>query len=488
MKWIIAGFAHETNTFSNVATGIEAFKAHTYAVGEAAVETARGTGTAMGGFIDVIEARGDVFVPTALANATPSGLVTKEAYEEIAGHIVAGAQEHRDADGILLALHGAMVVAGYDDGEGELLGRLRAVVGKDMPIVVVLDLHSHITEQMVECATVLIGFQKYPHTDIYERGAEAAGLIERLAKGEINPILAMEKPALIPPCATCHTDGGLYKELWLEALRPGRPTAIVSTSLFAGFPYADIPPLGFSVLVYADADQSAAEQEARYLCDIAWSRRGEFVYEPTSVTEAVRQALASADKPVVIPDIADNPGGGGANDSVEILRALIAQGARSTALAAIYDPEVVELGIAVGVGQRLEARLGAKTDALHGEPVEVAGIVRFVGDGRFQYTGEMTRGAWANMGACIVLDVDGILVVVCSERLQQRDPEVFRYCGIDAAAMDVLVVKSAVHFRAAFAGVAGSIVEADGAGLTALDLRLFDFGRIRRPIFPLDVM
>jgi len=488
MKWIIAGFAHETNTFSNVSTGIEAFKAHTYAVGAAAAETARSTGTAMGGFIDVIEGRGDVFVPTALANATPSGLVTKEAYEEIAGHIVAGAQAHRDADGILLALHGAMVVAGYNDGEGELLGRLRAVVGAEMPIVVVLDLHSHITQQMVECATVIIGFQKYPHTDIYERGVEAAELIARLAVGEIRPVLAMEKPALIPPCATCHTDGGLYKELWQEALRPERSTAIISTSLFAGFPYADIAPLGFAVLVYADADEHAAEEEARYLCAMAWSRRAEFVYEPTSVKDAVSRALSSAEKPVVIPDIADNPGGGGANDSVEVLRALIEQGAHSAALAAIYDPEVVELGIAAGVGQPLEVALGAKTDALHGEPVAVAGIVRFVGDGRFQYTGEMTRGAWANMGDCIVLDVDGILVVVCSERLQQRDPEVFRYCGIDAAAMDVLVVKSAVHFRAAFAGVAGCIVEADGPGLTALDLTLFDFAQIRRPIFPLDAV
>lgn len=488
MKWIIGGFAHETNTFSNVSTDLAAFKAHTYAVGQAAAETARGTGTAMGGFIDVIEERGDTFVPTVLANATPSGLVTKEAYEEIVGHIVAGAQQHAAADGILLALHGAMVVEGFDDGEGELLARLRAAIGETMPIVVVLDLHSHITARMVECATVLIGFQKYPHTDIYERGLEAAGLILRLAKGEIRPVLAMEKPALIPPCATCHTDAGLYKELWEEALRPTRPAAIISTSLFAGFPYADIPPLGFAVLVYANGEQDIADAEARYLCEMVWSRRQEFVYKPTFITDAVCRALASEKKPVVIPDIADNPGGGGANDSVEILRALLEQGAQRAAIAAIYDPAVVERGVAAGVGQRIEVSLGAKTDALHGEPIEVAGVVRFVGDGRFQYTGEMTRGAWANMGACIVLDVGGILVVVCSERLQQRDPEVFRYCGIDPTAMDVLVVKSAVHFRAAFAGVAGEIVEADGPGLTGLDLRAFEFGRIRRPIFPLDAM
>jgi microcystin degradation protein MlrC len=486
MQWIIGGFSHETNTFSNVSTDLAAFGAHTYAVGDEAVETARGTGTGMGGFIDAIEGRGDTFVATALASATPSGLVTREAYEEIAGHIVEGVRQHPDVDGVLLALHGAMVAEGIDDGEGELLGRIRAVAGNDMPIVVVLDLHSHITEEMVARASVIIGFQKYPHTDIYERGVEAAQLIARLATGEVRPVVAMEKPPLIPPCSTCNTEGGLYKELWAEALRPGRAAQIVSTSLFAGFPYADIPPLGFAVLVYADGDEGAARAEAGHLSAMAWDRRREFIYKPTPVVEAVTRALASEAKPVVIPDIADNPGGGGANDSVEILRELMRQGAQSAAIAAIYDPEVVAQAVEAGVGQSLKAVLGAKTDPMHGESVEIEGIVRFSGDGRYQYKGEMTRGAWANMGRSVVIDVDGIRIIVCSERLQQRDPEVFRACGIEPTEVDILVVKSAVHFRAAFGPLAGAIIEADGPGLTALDLSPFPFKRIRRPIFPLD--
>tara|TARA_B100001115_G_C15845102_1_gene425292 strand:- start:2894 stop:4360 length:1467 start_codon:yes stop_codon:yes gene_type:complete len=488
MKWLIGGFSHETNTFSSVHTDLNAFKAHTYAVGEHAVHVARNTETGMGGFIDEIESRGDTFVPTVTAAATPSGRVTTDAFEDIAGHIVEATNRHRDIDGILLSLHGAMAVEGLDDGEGELLARLRHVVGQEFPIVAILDLHSHITQQMLDSATVLIGYQKYPHTDIYERGVEATQLIARIATGTVRPVWALEKPPLIPPCATCHTESGLYKDLWNIALRPERSAAILTTSLFAGFPYADIVPLGFAVLVYTDGDGEVATTEACMLRDMAWSRRQEFVYQTRPVEEAVRQALVSTQKPVVIPDIADNPGGGGANDSVEIVRALIDQGVRRAAVAAIYDPEVVAQGKEAGVGQRIAVSLGAKTDALHGEPLEVEGVVHSMVDGRYQYTGAMTRGAWANMGPSIVLDIGEIWVIVCSERLQQRDPEVFRACGLVPEEMDVLVVKSAVHFRAAFASLAGAIIEADGPGLTSLDLRPFPFTQIQRPIFPLDDM
>ena len=488
VKWIIGGFSHETNTFSTVPTGLDAFRANTYEVGEAAAEAVRNTETGMGGFLDVIEERGDEYVPTVLANATPSGLVTAEAYDEITGHITAAVRETTNADGVLLALHGAMVSEATDDGEGELLRRIREVVGDELPIVVILDLHSHITEQMVEQASVLIGYQKYPHTDIYERGVEAAGLIAQLACGEVDPIAVMEKPSLIPPCGTCHTDGGLYKELWEEALRPERPARILTTSLFAGFPYADIPPMGYVTLVYAAGDRETAQEEATHLTNMAWERRREFVYTPTPVAEAVRRALASQAKPVVIPDIADNPGGGGANDSVEILRELIRQGASRAAIASVYDPEVVRKAEETGLGNSLTTSLGATTDTMHGGPVHIQGTVSFLGDGRFQYKGSMTRGAWANMGRCAVLDIGGIRVIVSSERLQHRDPESFRACGIEPTEMDILVVKSAVHFRAAFGPLVAAIIPADGPGLTALDLTPFPFKRIRRPIFPLDEM
>ncbi|MDP6040943.1 MAG: MlrC C-terminal domain-containing protein, partial [Candidatus Latescibacteria bacterium] len=375
---------------------------------------------------------------------------------------------------------------GIDDGEGELLRRVRDVVGEEMSIVVVLDLHSHITEELIAHASMVIGYQKYPHTDMGERGREAAEMILRITKGEVTPVASLNKPPMIPVCGTCHTEGGLYKELWENAMRPDRPPEILSTSLFAGFSYADIPPMGYAVLVYANGDGEVAQIEAGRLGGMAWDRRAEFLYTPTSVSDAIAQALAIDGQPVVIADIADNPGGGGANDGVEILRELLRQNVTSAAIATIYDPDVVQQAIAVGIGATLSTSLGAKTDSRHGEPVDVSGKVRLIYDGEFTYKGPMSRGAQGTLGTCVVLDVHGIQVIISSKRVQSRDPEMFRAAGIDPMAQKILVVKSAVHFRAGFTPFAAGIVIADAPGLTALDLSQFDFKRIRRPLYPID--
>lgn len=487
MKWIVGAFMHETNTFSTVPTDVDAFCAQTYLEGEAIGREQFGTETVVGGFLDVIQKHGDDVVYTVSAHATPSGLVTREAFDKIGGQIVDGIAKNTDADGILLALHGAMVVEGIDDGEGHLLGLIRNVVGDDMPLVVVLDLHSHITEELVNRASMIIGYQKYPHTDMGDRGREAAEMIVRLAKGEINPVVALNKPAMIPVCGTCHTQSGLYKELWEVALRADRSDKILSTSLFAGFSYADIPPMGYAVVVYADGDANVAHEEADYLAQMAWERRAEFLYAPTSVADAVHKALVTQGQPVVIADIADNPGGGGSNDGVEILRELMKQNVSSAAISSIYDPEVVQKAIAAGVGNTLTTSLGAKTDRLHGDPIEITGRVRLIYDGNFVYKGPMSRGAQASMGTSVVLDVAGIQVIVCSKRIQSRDPEMFRAAGIDPLAQKILVVKSAVHFRAGFEPIAADILIADAPGLTALDLSQFEFERIQRPLYPIDI-
>lgn len=486
MKWVVGGFSHETNTFSTIPTDMEAFRSGSYGVGDEIRVNFAGTRTAIGGFLEVIDRRGDEAVMTVAASATPSGKVTSDAFETIASLIGDGVKAHPDADGILLSLHGAMVAETHDDGEGEILNRVRAAAGDDKPIVVVLDLHSHITETMVGKATAIIGFQKYPHTDPVDRGAEAAELIARLAEGSVNPVAALEKPPIIPPCGTCNTEFGLYKELWADALRSDRPDKILASSLFAGFPYADIPHMGYAVLVYADGDEAMAKAEAKRLADAAWEGREAFRYTPTSVEEAVRRAKGMVDKPVVINDMADNPGGGGSNDSVSVLRELIAQDVSRAAVGTIYDPVVVEEAELAGVGNTINTLLGAKSDDMHGEPVEIDGRVRLIYDGRFIYKGPMSRGAQGNIGKAAVIDVGGIQVIVCSHRAQTLDPEVFRSAGIDPMEQDILAVKSAVHFRAGFSQVAKKIIMADGPGLTSLDLAIFPWTNIRRPLWPID--
>ncbi len=188
----------------------------------------------------------------------------------------------------------------------------------------------------------------------------------------------------------------------------------------------------------------------------------------------------------MIADISDNPGGGGSNDGVEILRELLKQDVQDAAVATIYDPEAVQQAVDAGVGASIQVTLGAKTDSLHGTPIEIEGYVRLLFDGRFQYRGPMTQGAWGSVGTSAVLEVLGINVIVSSKRVQSRDPEVFRAAGIDPTEQKVLVVKSAVHFRAAFEPIAAKVIIADAPGLTTLDMSKFDFKRIRRSMFPLD--
>ena len=486
MKWTIGACSHETNTFSSVPTDLDAFRAAVYAAGDQVLATYSGTATPVGGFLEAIRERGDEAVLTVVAEATPSGLVTRGAYETIAEQILAGVSGNLTADGVLLSLHGSMAAEGIDDVEGDLLLRLREAAGPHMPIVVVLDLHANVTEAMVEAATVLIGFQEYPHTDMFERGMEAAELIRRVAADEVRPVPALSKPPLIPCCGTCNTKGGLYRELWAEALGPRRAPHVLSTSLFAGFPYADVPFMGFGVLVYGDADAAGARAEADRLTNMAWQRRREFLYTPTTIADAVSRAREVAGRPVVIADAADNPGGGAANDSVEILREMLRQGVTDAAVATVYDPDVVRQVAEAGIGATLSVTLGAKTDDRHGVPIHVDARVQYLFDGDFEYKGPMNRGARASLGASAVLDVGGIRVIVNSARVQPWDPEVFRVAGIDPLNTRILVVKSSVHFRAAFEPIAASVIVADGPGLTGLDLQQFDYTRIRRPMFPLD--
>ena len=485
MKWIVGGFAHETNTFSTVATDVEAFRLQQYLSDPDEIRAAHsGNATVVGGFLDGIDARGDEAVLTVAAHATPSGLVTRDAFETMTGHILDGVKSHPDANGVLLGLHGAMVADGFDDGEGETIRRVREAVG-DKPIVVVLDLHTHLTELMVEQATAIIGYQKYPHTDMGERGAEAVELIGRIASGEVKPVAAMNKPPMMPPVGMCHTESGLYVDLWADALRADRPKEILTTSLFAGFPFADVPSLGYAVLTYADGDQAIADAEAERLGNEAWEGREAFTYHPTSIEDAVSRARQVGGGPVVIAEMADNPGGGSANDGVEVLRELLKQGVGRAAVGTIYDPDVVRQATDVGVGATLKTSLGAKTDDMHGKPIDIEGRVRLIYNGRYIYKGPMSRGATGDIGLTAVVNVSGIDVMVCSKRVQTRDPEVFRSAGIDPMDNDILVVKSAVHFRAGFNPIAKEIIIADGPGLTSLDLSIFPYTKIRSPMWPI---
>jgi microcystin degradation protein MlrC len=261
---------------------------------------------------------------------------------------------------------------------------------------------------------------------------------------------------------------------------------VISVSVFAGFPHADIPDAGLGIYVVTDNDQALADRLAGQLAQVAWEHRHEFVHSALSVEEAVARARAAEGRPIVLADMADNTGGGAAGDGTEVLRELVRVGARSAVVACLWDPAAVQACARAGVGQRLTLAVGGRTDDRHGAPLTVTGTVRTLSDGRFVHKGPMLTGLPGRLGPTAVLDLDGIKLILISHRWQTLDPEMIRFVGIDPLGERLLVVKSTIHYRAAFEPLAHAIVEVDAPGLSSSNLACFNFTRVRRPIFPLD--
>jgi len=488
MKIIIGSFMHETNTFSSTPSGLAEFKNHGMEEGAAIEQTFQGTSTGLGGFIHEGRRRGMTLIPTVSAVATPASTVTDEVFEYVWERISNAIDVHTDAEGILLALHGAMVIESYEDGEGTFLKRLRDKVGPDLPIIATLDLHTHLTSLMVETADVLIGYKTYPHVDAFERAVEATELMFRKIRGEINPVMRMAKPPIIPPIPKQFTGASPAKEFMdrLRALEK-RPE-ILSASMLEGFPFADIQHLGMGFIVVSDGDLDLAQREADALAQEAWDRRYEFVPELLSPSEAVEKAiqLSANGSPIVLADMSDNPGGGATSDSVAILEEFLKREIQGLAIATICDPEVAEIAHQAGVGATITVKLGGKIDHLHGPSIQVEGKVRSLSDGRFILKGRMMTGLKLSMGRTAVLEIAGNTVIVTSEREQALDPEILRSQGLDPKDFRFLVLKSAVHYRSNFTEIAHDIVEVTGPGIHSSRLTDFEYNNIPRPLFPLD--
>jgi microcystin degradation protein MlrC len=355
-----------------------------------------------------------------------------------------------------------------------------------VPIAVTLDFHTNLTRAMVEHADLLHGYKTYPHVDMAERGVEATERLLDMASGRLRPAVAFRQPRLLPPLASQRTAAGPMRRLYDLAGELEQDPRVVSISIFAGFPLADIPDAGLSIYVAARGDQALADSLADRLEAVAWEHRHEFRHAALPVADAVAQALALDGGPVVLADIADNTGGGAAGDGTELLRELLRVGARSAVVACLWDPEAAAACARAGVGATITLRVGGKTDDRHGAPIEVTGRVRTLSDGRFVHKGPMLRGLEGRLGTTAVLEVGGVKVILISLRWQTLDPEMLRFVGIDPLAEKILVVKSTVHYRAAFEPIARAILEVDAPGLSSSNLARFDFKRVRRPIFPLD--
>ena len=472
---LIARFKHETNTFSSLPTGREEFASTSLYTDEEIPPEFRDTNTDIGGFLRVADAEGWEVVPTVAANATPGGVVTDDAFSSYLDRILHGIDTH-DPDAILLGLHGAMVSERHRDGDGHILESVRAAAGDDVPVMATLDLHANVSDRMVEHADGLFGYDTYPHVDIGDTGETAARAMAATLDGSLEPTIVIERAPLLPPLPPLQTASEPMASL-LATAADAESEQVPDVSVLGGFAHADVPEAGFSVV--GVVDESVASEA---------DRRHEFDRTYTSVDDAVAEAAAwDRDDPLLLADIADNPGGGSAQDGTVLLAALLEAGVEDAAVAAIYDPAAVVADAAAeaGVGERVTVDLGGHTEA-NGDPITVEGDVRLLSDGTYRNQGPMSTGLEVSFGRTAVLAVDGIDVIVAAHRQQPYDPEAFRSHGITPERQRVLVLKSTVHYRAAFEPIAGGIREVSAPGLCSPDLSSFSYEHVRRPMYPLD--
>jgi microcystin degradation protein MlrC len=484
----IAQLSHETNVFSSVPTDLAAFEAAGLRFGADILIAETGTNTCIGGFIDAAAEVDFELVPILSVWATPSGIVPGDTIGWLLQRLCEGLRDAAPLDGVLLALHGAMVTERDPDGDALVLERVRASTGDAVPLIATLDLHANISIRMVDAADILIGFDTYPHVDMAERGREAAHLLRRMIDREIEPVVALVKPPMMPTSQRMTTDRNPMRALLETAHRMETAPGVLNVTLAGGFPPADTEDTGASVLVTTDGDSFLAFEIAEQLASELWSRREEFLGGVES-SEAAHRAVADhipGAPPLIVVDIGDNPWTGGPGDSAELLRLFLEWNTSNAAIALIRDEASVRAATTAGPGGRVDLLLGGKTDDLHGPSLAVSGRVQMLSDGRYVNEGPMMAGLSVDLGPTAMIDVEGISVIVTTRAESPIDLNVFRRHGIEPARLDLIGLKGKGHFRAAFEPIASRIMLIEGPGITGADLSRLPFRNVPRPIWPLD--
>ena len=480
----VAGFHHETNTFAPSPADWAAFNAGAgyppYARGQAMLAQMTPTSQAIGGFLHLASEFGWRFKPSVWAGAMPSNRVTAEAFERICAEITEDLAEG-GFDAIYLDLHGAAVAEGADDAEGELLARMRAIVGPSMPIVASLDLHANVTQRMLERSSAMTAFRTYPHVDMRETGARAARMLARrlLPAAAERATHAQRVPFLLPLNAQCTLMQPAKSAIALiEQLESQHDLEL---SFAMGFSAADFAECGPVVFGYGIDPNLVRDKVHQVFEEVAVNRRGDWTLDVLLPLDAVEKGIAlaqDADAPVVIADTQDNPGAGGDSNTTGMLHALLDAGAGArlqgrVAIGLLYDPESASAACAAGVGATVSLRIGRAvptwSGALTEAPVLAEARVLAVSDGVVAMHGPMTAGATMTLGPSACVEVQGVRVLLASAKAQMLDLDLYRFLGVEPTQMKLLVNKSSVHFRAAFGPIASNILVAKSPGPMAAD-------------------
>lgn len=489
MKTIIcAQFKQETNRYAKGVSGLKEYSQREYLFGEAAIrEHFWGTESEMGGFFDTLDPCDCRLIPVLALNASPGPVTAQMIWQQVADSLLAAIDEQTCVDGILLALHGAMVTEEMEDGEGELLELLRRKVGEHVPIMSSLDLHAHVTAKMIKNATALFPYDYYPHTDGYATGIRAARCMWDTLQGKVRPVMKWKKLDMIFPYVP--TAGEHFAPLLKQAQTWREEGTLIDATICHGFFAGDIYEQGAAVVTISDNDPELAQTLADQLGAKVWASRKLLDRHFYDAQEAVRLAMEATEYPVVLADVADNPGSGATTDSVLLLQKLVEAGAQDAAIAVIYDPDVVQQSRKAGVGATIRVALGGKiAPEITGGPYHCKAVVEKLTDGCYRNRDEMNRGLCMHFGDCALLRIDGVQVIVCSAHSQPYDLEIYRHCGIAPENMKILVVKSAAHFRASFGTVAKAIYDVETPALGPMRPQALPLAHSRRPIYPLDEM
>lgn len=480
MRIFTASLSTETNTFSPIPTGMAGFRSRGYyPAGTHPDKMLQFSGPLWAARQRAKDA-GWTVIEGAVAGAMPAGITTRFAFESLRDEILEDLKRAGPVDVVVLGLHGAMVADGYDDCEGDLISRIRAIVGPSVVVGAELDPHCHMTDLMVDNADFLVCFKEYPHTDIMERAFDLVDLCTAKAQGRIQPTKAFYDCHMISIMHTSREPMRSFVDRLLDMEKnvPG----VLSISIAHGFPWGDVPGMGSKVLVYTDNNPQAATQLAEQLGQEIIGFRDALQAPYPTVPQALEQARADGRYPAVLADSADNAGGGAASDSTFVLDYFLKHGVTNAVIGPLWDPVSVALCMEAGEGAVLDLRVGGKVSPASGQPVDVSCKVLAIRPDAFM-TG--LSNTPSSLGDSVAIEVSGIILVLTTVRNQAVGTDLFTQFGIDLSAQHFVVVKSSQHFYADFSKVAGQVIYLTTPGSVSGDLASLPYKKIVYPKWPL---
>ncbi len=478
----IAGFHHETNCFIDAKTDFAYFAAHRdrppLCYGADVIKWLTGTTFAIGGFMQAMAARHEL-VPLLWTSGGAGAMVTRDAFERIVGSLVGRLSEAMPVDAVYLDLHGAMVTEDFEDGEGELLRRVRAAVGEAVPVVISLDYHANVTPEMVAHSDALIAYRTYPHVDRIETGEYAAQAMEAvLERGRPAGRALRKAPFLIPLNGQCTLVEPSKGVVGGTRVVEGD---VINVSYLAGFPPSDLHWCGPSVIAHAWT-QEAADAAADAMMAGVITQEANFAEAMVAPAEGVARAVEiarTAKRPVVIADTQDNPGCGGTADATGLLKALVAANAQGAVLGFLCDAEAAKAAHSAGEGAQVRLALGGRSGPEGVTPLQGTFTVTKLGSGKFHTDGAVAGGRDVDVGLMALLTVGGVSIAVTSKRLQAYDQAGFRHLGIEPSQQKILGLKSTCHYRAEFEPLAEEVIVVLAPGYYLADPTLYPFKKLR---------